>query len=131
MGDIFSTPSNKSECKTNHSELIETQAECLSKWSNGLILKSGCANTVDQCIQKFPNNLMTIDSCDIQDKGLLFGMNCSLLLGEQSCNNNYSVIQNSELAYQCIWDATSSACKSFDNDLPNQATICRIPIDQQ
>ena len=34
----------------------------ISKWSSGLILKSGCANNVDQCIQKFPNNLMTINN---------------------------------------------------------------------
>ena len=121
--------SSKPECKSNHPELIETQSECLSKWSSGLILKSGCANTVDQCIQKFPNNLMTINNCDIQSKWVLKGEDCSLIRDQTTCINSYTIIQDTELAYRCVYDASASECKSFDNNSPIQATICRIPTD--
>jgi len=101
----------------------------MQKFPNNLILKSGCANTVDQCMQKFPNNLMTIDNCEMRD-GLLqiySGVNCEDIQGQSNCNISYSAIQDSGLAYQCVW-ASENRCKSYNNS-PIEATICRIPTD--
>ena len=131
--------SSKSECKTNHPELIETQSECIQKFPNNLILKSGCANTLDQCMQKFPNNLMAIYNCDYLAAGAAYGnADCNIFSGtdETSCNNYYSIIQGpefegSELAYQCVWDTGTSVCKSYNNDSPVQANICRIKTEDQ
>ena len=74
---------------------------------------------------------MTINNCDIQDKNVFKGTDCSLASDESTCSNSYSIIQDTELAYQCVWVPTTNACKSYNNDSPIQANICRIPTNQQ
>ena len=131
---------SKEECKTNYPELIETQAECSSKYpttcsSTGstnhpeLIEHSECGDesvgpdttNVDLCV----GTLETGDNCDADPPaGGWTPDTCSQKYLRVSIPGDTSMSLN--LAYQCtLGPGGTPHCNSWNNG--EQPTFCRIP----
>ena len=117
--------SSKSECKTNHPELIETQAECKTSHPE-LIEQSECQCDGGAGIPDCPANFVIRDD------------NCNQDATQANCETGGTQVAGQNIAYKCKWNSAAArggvaACdpwKKIDPANPDPANpieYCRIP----
>ena len=129
---IIGSSDSKGECKTNHPELIETQAECSSKYptqgpttdtgsGGGSATKDECKTnypelieTKSECLSSFPIGYSDFDmlpSCEGFIYGTPYntmGYSCNSPLSDAGippntpCSQRYLPIEDLGIAYQCV-----------------------------